>query len=318
MQLLIAQTEEFIFTEQTSFSADEAVGQTVLSCENAQGFAANDYLCLGTPGDDLTEIGQISSIASDLKSITMSVAIKHLHNKREPILKVLFNQRKFYRSTTETGTYSHLSGEGSPKTLEVDKPDGTLLEDTTGTVTSWYKATYNNSTTGVETALTDAIAIKASEANHYSSIYKIKNEAGMEENYYIPAEMVNDYRLEAENQAESTVAGVYSLPFSSVPPIFEQIIRLLAAGLLLSKEFGVEMDAEINKTGKSKIARAERLLSKIVDGSMLLIGEDGSILTKASTILASSSNTYNETDKGEMFNINDEIWRAKDPDYPTS
>lgn len=318
MQILIAQTEDFIFTERTNFSADEAVGQTVLSCDNCQGFAADDYVCLGTVGDELAEIGQVSSVSADLKTITLTTAIKHAHKKRELIQLVLFNQRKFYRSTTETGTFSHLSGEGSPKTLEVDRPDGTLLEDTSGTSTSWYKATYNNTTTGVETSLTDAIAIKASEANHYTSINKIKTEAGMEENYYIPIEMVNDYRLEAENQAESTVAGVYSLPFSSIPPIFEQIVRLLAAGLLLSKEFGVEMDAEINKTGKSKIARAERQLSKIVDGSMLLIGEDGSILTKASTILASSSNVYNETDKGEMFNVGDEIWRTKDPDYPTS
>ena len=127
-------------------------------------------------------------------------------------------------------------------------------------------------------------------------------------------------KIEAENQAESSVATVYSLPFSSIPRIFEQIVRLLASGLLLSKEFGMEADIEINKTGQRKINRAESLLDKISKGLLSLIGEDGDLIAKVSSIKASSSNIYDGTtaDKGEMFNIGDELWRAKDPDQPTS
>lgn len=318
MQILIAASEDFLFTEKTKFSTDEAIGQTELSCDNASQFSANDYVMLGILGNDTTEMKQISSIASDLKTITLTEDTIHDHAKGALITKMLFNQRKFYRSTSESGTYTHLSGEGSPLDIEVDDPRGTLLEDTTGTSTSWYKATHYNSTTSIETALADAIATKAGEAEHYTSLYKIKLEAGMSDNYYVPTEIISDYRDEAENQAESSVATVYSLPFTSKPRIFEQIIRLLASGLLLSKEFGIEMDADISKTGKSKIDRAESLLEKISKGLLSLIGEDGNLISKTSAILASSSNVYNQEDKGEMFNIGDEHWKAKDPDQPTS
>ena len=318
MQILIAATEDFVFTEKTKFSADEAIGQTVLSCDNNEKLTANDYLMLGYLGNDLSEMKQIGSVATDLKSVTLTEATKHAHAKGTPITKMLFNQRKFYRATSESGTYTHLSGEGSPIDIEVDDPSGTLLEDTTGTSTSWYKATHYNSATAIETALADAIASKAGEAEHYTSLYKIKLEAGMSDNYYVPTEIISDYRDEAENQAESSVATVYSLPFDSIPRIFEQIVRLLASGLLLSKEFGMEANIEIGKTGQRKIDRAESLLEKIKSGILSLIGEDGDLVSKTSALQASSSNVYNQEDKGEMFNVGDEHWRAKDPEYPTS
>jgi len=318
MQILIASTEDFVFTEKTKFSADEAIGQTVLSCDNADKYSADDYLMLGYLGNDISEMKQIDSVASDLKSITLTSGTKHAHAKGTLITKMLFNQRKFYRATSESGTYTHLSGEGSPIDIEVDDPAGTLLEDTTGTSTSWYKSTHFNSTTSVETALTDAIATKAGEAEHYTSLYKIKLEAGMDDNYYIPNEIIADYREEAENQAESAIATVYSLPFSSKPRIFEQIVRLLASGLLLSKEFGMEADINIGKTGQRKIDRAESLLEKISKGLLSLIGEDSSLLSKVSSILASSSNVYDGiiADKGETFSLRDEHFSMTDPDSP--
>ena len=126
----------FVFSEITKFSADEAVGQTELSCDNASQFSADDYVMLGQVGNDTTEMNQISSVGSDLKTITLKSATKHVHAEGALITKMLFNQRKFYRSTTESGTYTHLTTEGSPVDIEVDGPSGTLLEDSTGTSTS--------------------------------------------------------------------------------------------------------------------------------------------------------------------------------------
>jgi len=318
MQILIASTEDFVLTEKTYFSGDEDINQTELSVDNNQGFEENNYLVLGYNGHETAELKQVSSVSADLKSITISSATKHAHSTNEPITKILYNQRKFYRATSESGTYSHLLAEGSPVDIEADSPNGTMFEDTNGLSTSWYKATYYNSTTSTETATTDAIATKAGESEHYTSLYKIKLEAGMEENYYIPDGIISDYRNEAENQAESSVATVYSLPFSSSPKIFEQITRLLAAGLLLAKEFGMEADINISKTGQRKIDRAESLLKKIRDGLITLRDDSGDLLAKTSTIKASSSNVYNQEDEGEMFNVGDEHFKMKDPDNPTS
>ena len=315
MQLLIAPTEDFIFSEQTFFSADEALGQTVLSCTNAQGFAENDFIVLGRVGSDTAEIRQISSISADLTTITISVASDFIHVKDEEITKLRYNQRKFYRSTTETGTFSHLSSEGSPVTINVDIPEGTEFEDSGGSATSWYKATYYNSYSGIETSLSDAVAAKAGDAEHYTSIYKIKDEAGFKENSYITSELIDRYRLEAESEVESAIVSMYTVPLTTVPKIIQHIVTLLAAGNLLAKEYGMEDDTEISKTGQRKIDRAEELLQKIKDRDIILINSSGNELSSKSVLLASSSNAYSSSvfDKGEMFTLEDEQFRMADP-----
>jgi hypothetical protein len=320
MITLFAPTEDQVLTEKTDFSADEAIGQTVLSVDNNQGFIADDYIILGRLSQETSELAQVYSVSSDLKSITIKIATRHSHFKGDPITKILYNQRKFYRSTSKTGTFSHLSTEGSPVDIEVDKPDGTIFEDTTGSSTSWYKSTYFNTESGKETSIDDAIPIQAGESNHYTSLYKIKLEAGLEENYYVPIDIVDDYRNEAENQAESSVVGIYSVPFSSAPKIFEQIVRILAAGLLLTKEYGLEADINISKTGERKIQRAESLLQKIKDGVILLVDQNNSLIGRTGSLKASSSNAYDGSteDKGELFNIGDEHFSMKDPDSPKS
>lgn len=320
MNAVIAPTENFVLSEKTSFSADEVIGQTVLSVNNAQGFVANSYIVLGNLGYEKAEIAKIASIDTGLITITITSGTKHAHSEGELITKIFYNQRKFYRSTTESGTYTHLTSEGSPVNLKVDDPSGTCLEDSSGLSTSWYKSTYYNSTTGQESDIDDAIATKAGEVEFYTSIYKVKAEAGLQDNSYISDELVDSYRLESQNEVDSIISGVYSVPLSVIPKIIEHITRLLAAGLLLQKEYGMESDLEINKTGERKITRAKELLDKIVAGSMKLIGPDGVALSTGTVLKASSSNVYNGTteDLGEMFNIGDEYFRMKDPANPKS
>ena len=316
MQILLTPLENHILGEKTTLSADEVAAQTILSVKNAESFSVNDYIVIGKIGAEQAETRLISAVSADLTTITISVATSFAHNEDDEITLIRYNQRKFYRSTTEDGTYSHLSGEGSPIDIQVDQPEGTEFEDSTGTSTSWYKATYYNETTENESLLSDCIATKAGDTEHYASIYKIKNEAGFANNPYINSADVGDYRDEAENQAESAVATVYSLPFSAKPKIFQQIVTLLEAGLLLAKEYGMESDVEISKTGQRKIDRAETLFDKIANGLLTLRDDNGNELSKLSSILASSSNTYDSSkyDRGELFNVSDERFRATDPD----
>jgi len=321
LETLRAPTEEIVFGEITEFSADEAVAQTVLSCGNASHYTVADYVVLGRPGDDTAEIKKISAISDDLTTITTD-AIKFAHSKGEPITQIFYNQRCFYSCATEDGTYTQLIDDGSPVDIEIDRPDGTMFEDSNGTSITWYKSTYRNSTTADTTALSDAIATKARDSEHYTSIFKIRQEAGFEENYYVPDDLISRYRDESENQAESSIASVYSLPFSAKPKIFQQIITLLSAGLLLLKEYGLEADVEIGKTGQRKIDRAEDMLQKILDGKLLLRDEDGNELSRTSIGAASGSNNYSDdkADKGEIFNLGQDslISPFKDPNSPNS
>jgi hypothetical protein len=317
MQLLVAATEDYILSEETAFSADEDAGQTTISCVNASGFKVNDFVVLGSVGSEQAEIRRIATVSTDLLSFTIISATNFNHKKDDSIRRIRFDKRKFYRSTSEDGSYSHLSAEGSPVDINVDKPEGTEFEDAGGSSSSWYISTYYNSYTGVESSLSDSLPSKAGDAEHYTSIFKIKSEAGFTENPYITSEIVDRYRLEAESEAESAIAGVYSVPLTVVPKIFQHIVTLLAAGHLLAKEYGMENDTEIGKTGTRKIERAEELLEKIRNRELLLIDSTGEELDSKSVILASSSNTYNadKYNKGEMFTLEDEEFRMADPEF---
>ena len=314
MQVLIAPTEPVVLGEQTMFNAEEAAGQTELTVVNSQGFSANDYIILGTRGSDTAEVRQIASTTAT--TITINVATSFLHEKNESILLLRYNQRKFYRCTTEDGTYTHLSDEGSPIDIDVDKPEGTEFEDSTGLSTSWYKATYYNAYEGIESDLADAVAVKAGDVEHYTSIYKIKDEAGFKDNAYIGSDLIDRYRTEAEAIAESMIAMTYQIPLASAPRIFQHIVTMYSAGLLLLKEYSLENDADTTKNGQKKIDRAEELLQKIVDGDLILLSESNTELSKQTSNRASSSNEYNDakTDKGEMFTLEDENFKMANPE----
>jgi len=318
MQVLLAPTEDIVLREKTAFSANEAAAQTILSVYNPTGFTADDFVIIDELGAEIAELLQIASVDASANTITLTTGLSRAHAKDAPITKIRYNKRKFYRSSTKTGTYSPLTSEGSPILIQVDQPEGTEFEDSTGISTSWYKATYYNSSTGDETSSDDAVPTKAGDAEHYTSIYKIRVEAGFQNNAFIGSDLIDRYRYEAEAQAEGEVIGVYQLPFSSTPRLFQHIVTLLAAGLLISKEYGLESDIDVSKTGQSKIDRAEELLGKIKDGKIILIGEDSTELSKRTDVMASCSNEYNsdKVDTGELFNISDENFNMTDPSDP--
>ena len=312
MQILSAPTEDSVLTELTYLSDDVAVAANSISVTNPQGFATDDYIVIERVRSETAEVVKIASVSGS--EITLSTALNFLHKDGVRIQKILFNQRRFYRSTSETGSYTLLA----TKSIEVDRPDGTFYEDSTGTSTSWYKSTYYNSTTDVETTLADAVACKAAESEHYTSLWDIRKQAGFEDAFGIKDETIANYRDEAENEFEAAIVSVYTIPLVPKPKIVRQIINLLAAGNLLIKEYGMEADIEISKSGQRMLDRAYDLINKIVNKTLKLVDDDGDPLTlKTNTTEASTSNVYSsQSDRGELFNTGDEQFKFKDPSSP--
>src|SRR5262249_15826714 len=149
---------------------------------NNDNIAANDYIVIGQEGSEKAELQLVSSVSGNT-TVTVGT-LKFDHKKNEPIRKYRFNQRKFYGSETETGTYTELTSDGSPVTIQTEDPQGTLLEYT-GSDYLFFKATYYNSTTVEETDTEDAQAAQGDESNRYTSIYNIRKAAGMVDNTYI-------------------------------------------------------------------------------------------------------------------------------------
>jgi len=316
MQILTAQLENSLLTEISYLNGDIIANSGTLIVDNVTGLVQNDYLIIEKIGTEIAEIVKIASILG--QTITLSTTTVFAHTDNTQIQKIVYNQRKFYRATSKTGTYSLLTG--GTKDIEVDRPDGTFFEDTDGLSTSWYKATYYNETTLQETSLDDCIPSGGNDSEHYTSIYAIRKQSGFEKSYGITDEVVSDYRDEAEGEFESRIATIYTVPLSYKPKITRQIVNLLAAGNLLIKEYGMEADKEISKSEARMLARANELIEKITNGTLKLLNEDGSLMGTIGTFLASCSNVYTSAnnDKGSMFNLDDEIWVFKDPEKPKS
>jgi len=310
----VAQLESAILTELSYLSADIDATDTSITVDNAQGFKEHDFIIIGSIGSETTEIAQIDTVTGT--TIDLVSPISFTHKDDAQVQKTLFNQRRFYRSTSETGTYTLLT----TKNIEVDRPDGTFYEDDSGTSSNWYKATYYNSYSHLETKQADAVATKAAESEHYTSLFDIRRQSGFEEAYGLRDKMIADYRDEAENEFESAIVSIYTIPLSPKPKLARQIVNLLSAGNLLIKEYGMEANIEISKSGQRMIERAYELIGKIVDGTLKFLDDDGNVLgTKSSALLSGTSNEYDVAlDKGELFNISDERFSFKDPDSPTS
>ena len=316
MQVLNAPIEDFILGEKTSLRENISEGVTSIPVASSKGYENDQFIIIGEVGSESTELAQISdTIEDDVDKLEISSVTEFEHKKGVEIRRIRYNKRKFYRAEEKDGTYIQINN--SPVEIEVDQTF-TEVEDANGTSSSWYKATYYNDFTQTETSLDSAAASKAGDTDHYTSINKIIEEAGFEDNSYLETSIVSRYRDEAEAEVNSAIAGIYDVPIIESSKLLQRIVTLLAAGYLLKKEYAMEGDSDIGRSGTPKIERANELIEKIKEGDYTLVNQDGVVLKKGNEILASSSNEFSSSriDKGDMFNLRDEHFKFTNPDDP--
>lgn len=268
MRSLIAPTEDFIRLERTALAADAAAGSNVtLTLENNDGMAQNTYIVIGREGSEKAELEQINAAVSGATDVQVATLLR-AHKAGEPVTVYRYNKRKFYGATTETGSYTELTSDGSPVTIQVDDPQGTLIEYTGGDGFTWFKATYYNSQTTDETSTADSEAVFADESTRYCSLYGIRKMAGFTENPFLSEGRVEDKRRQAENEINSYLYNQYSLPLAETPAIITYVCELLAAGYIHYEEYG--SDGE----GGKKLGEARAILKAIQDGRQKLLASD--------------------------------------------
>lgn len=286
MKTLIAPTEDFIKREKTTLTADVSAGSNVtLTVENNSGIAEDTFIVIGREGSEVAELQQVNQAVSAGTSIRVATLLFN-HKAGEEITVYRYNQRKFYGSATAGGSYVELASDGSPSVIQVDDPQGTVLEYT-GSTYAYFKATYYNSTTAEETDTDEATETLADETGRYTSLYHIRVEAGLTKNPYISDERIERKRKQAENEINSTLITRYSLPLAEVPPLIQHICELLAAGYIAWEEFGED------GPGGKKLGEARAILKAIQKGGQRLIGEDGGeleVTSKSNTLRGFPSN----------------------------
>ena len=276
MKTLLAPTEDFIKRERGRLTADAIAGSTVqITVVNTEGLANNDFVVLGIEGSENAELVQIANVTNTTYTATL---LKLNHKADEPFTKYRYNKRKFYGSLTETGAYTEIITSGSPALISVDDPQGTFIEYIGVEGYTYFKSTYFNSATSDETSLTDSFAVLADESTRYCSIYAIQKQAGLTNNPYITAGMIEIYRKRAENEVDSYLSAKYTLPLvnssgtTEIPWMIENMTVLLAAGYMDYQEFGKDGQ------GVKWLGEARSILKKLQTGEVKLMGSNKQIM----------------------------------------
>lgn len=268
MRTLYAPTEDFIKKERTRLAADASAGSNVtLTLENNDGMNENTFIVIGKEGGELAEMQSINAAVVAGTDVQVATLLRN-HKAGEQVTVYRYDKRKFYGCATDDGTFAQLTDDGSPVTIQVDDPQGTVIEYTGSEGYIYFYATYYNSSDGLETDADDATITLADESLRYASIYGIRKMAGFTENPFLTDGRVESKRKQAENEINSSIFNQYSLPLSEVPAILTYICELLAAGYIHYEEYGSEGE------GGKKLGEARALLKSIGNGTQKLLGED--------------------------------------------
>lgn len=278
--------EEINIVEETSFAADALAGATSVTVENGQNFFNLDYIVLDD--GEQAELKQINGVVSG-ETVPIS-ALQFPHKKYDKILKLRGNQLRIYRAANVDNTVPLDAAFSLLTTIDIDvDQEYTDYLDTSGGSGYWYKYTYYNSQTSTETDLSLALAVRGGDYDRYVDVEDIRREAGLQNNREIDDTQIHIRRLHAEDRIKSALkkAG-YALPLTNsagqlyVPPVIENIARLLTAGYILQQDFGPTAGSV--ERGKEKIDMALADLLKIEEGQLVLVDVDGSTLAQIESV----------------------------------
>lgn len=186
VELFVAFPEIFN-NEKTFFDANEAAAQTALSA-NGTNFSTSQYVVLGTPGIEKTEISLLHpSTTPTSTTITTAAAITFAHNRGDRITFIPYNQIVVERSTDDGDNFTPLSA--------VDiRPDAseTYIQRTTDATSDVYRFRFFNSEDSTYSAYSDEVTGAGLADNTVGAIKKrALDDLGEEKNELITDEFLN-------------------------------------------------------------------------------------------------------------------------------
>jgi hypothetical protein len=264
--------------ERTELDADAAAAATSLSVKNNQDFAANDIVYVGRLGSDTGEKVVASGI-SNATTIGVS-ALARPHNRFDDVHSLFGNKIKVYRAANVDGTAPSDASFSSIATIDIDYDQpSTSYTDSSGGSDYWYKFTFYNSTASTETTLPDSTAARGASYGLYCSVDDVKQKAGLQNNKYLPDSLVDQKRQAAKAYIDAELTGLYTVPFTvPINPLIREVAQLLAAGYLLTSEFGAS-SASTRAQGEEFIKNGLDILTRINNKELKLTGVTGAVST---------------------------------------
>lgn len=269
--------------ELTYLSADVAAGLSTFTPENIQGLSENDFIFIDQPGQEQVEKRQITDITTGVVTVA---ALSNPHNKGAQVMAVVGDQVKLYRASNVDGSIpadGSFSAVGSAVDLDSDNVE-TEITDSSGGTGYWYKYVYYNSNTAQEVSnLADVDAVRGGGFGDYTTLSEIRFEAGMQSNKYVTDVYIAECRLAAQAEIDAALKFRYTVPFDPVPELVSYIAKVLAAGMVLVREYGPQAEGT-SKEGKNKLDEARDLLKKIQDGVIDLVDAIGNPISATNRV----------------------------------
>lgn len=273
MQFIAVLEPDIAVTERSQLRTDIAAGVTIIPVENARKFEGNKYLCIGQFGNETAELRRIVGTDETARTVTIETATTYPHYLDDAVFQFLYNKRKFYRWNAITLNYEHMSSEGSPKEIEVDNPQGTFFEDSEGTTSDLYKATYLNTSELIESAILDAKEIAGGGlSTDLISLYRVRYSAGFKENYSIEDSYLDQYRQDAQGEVWAALRTRYTFPLTKNSSFLRNIVRDLTVGFIWLDQYSG--NAVKVKSAEERLKSARERLNGLATGLYTLYDED--------------------------------------------
>jgi hypothetical protein len=257
-------------------AADIAAGQNQATLVNASQYSQYDFIAFN-PGLETGEFFQVNSVAGEI--VTMLTNFLIAHKKRERVLKLYGNKINVYQAANVDGTVPLDTAFTVVKTVViVPQQSYTIATINNGGQGFWYKATFYNDANQAETPLSSSDGVRGGGYGDLVSVEDVRTEAGLKpDDKRLSDVQVAKRRNHAQSEVKGTLAGVgYTMPLQTqngayyIPDEVENIVRILAAGYILSQDFGTTT-ATSSKSGKAKLDMAYLLLEKIGKRSVVLL-----------------------------------------------
>jgi len=310
MQFNAVLEPDIAVTERSEIRTDIAAGVTTIPVQNARKFEGNKYLCIGQYGNETAELRKIIGKDETARTLTIETATTYPHYQKDAIYQFLYNKRRFYRWNASINNWEHLSSEGSPKEIEVDNPQGTFFEDSEGTQSNKYKATYMNIAGGVETSPDDAKEIYGGGiSTDLISLFRIRYSAGFKENWSIEDSYIDQYRQDAQGEVWAALRTRYTFPLTKNSSFLRNIVRDMAVGFVWLDQYAG--NTEKIRSAEDRLKQARERLDGLADGTYTLYDEDLAT-DQAETGRGGGLSYYPDettvdTDDDRMFELKDEF-----------
>lgn len=254
-------------------------GAVSLVLQNTANFAIADPVLVGPLGTQQCEEVVLAANPPSVTALTVP-ALSFPHNEFEDVIAIKYDKIKIYTATNTNGYIPAPASFTLLTTLPITpNMQYTDYVDPAGSSSLWYAWTYLNSTTNAETNfnVTERVVLGAN-ANEYCTIDDIRGQAGLEGNPWITDGMIAIERKKAQNEIDSRLFSMYTVPFQAPVPAFVQDIAIrLSSGRLLTKDYGTSSTGS-SKDGDAMLKDARADLLDIDDREMVLLDADSQSL----------------------------------------